>query len=228
MYDILDKDIIQSVVKNYEQEENDALRATLAKFEAKEVKALINMVESYVFASPQSLRELVSYTLPAIIDCARAVKTSASDQPFLGVRSRDNQLILEPIDATMFNRVWGQTGKTNFENTITSTGSTDYIGTSDNPESTTEESGYVIIGFLENSPSPKINKALLSKSNEKYPYAGLEFSKCGKMQLAALPQPWIIIPEQSFYIEVYAYKTGTTELEPVGFKVMQAKNTLKL
>ena len=226
--EILSKEAVAEVLRDFAEETSEKFKATLAEFKASEVEALKEMVEAHVFGAPQPIRDLTSLGLLAIINCARAVKTAANKQPFLGIEASGNQLLIEPIDASMFDTVWGASGATDFKTTLTSTGSTNYIGTSSSPESTSEEEGFVILGFAELSPTPKVNKVLLTRAKEPLPYVGLDFDKCGRYQVAALPEPWVIIPEQTFYIQAYVFRTGTCCLQPIGYKVMQAKNALSL
>ncbi|RLI83686.1 hypothetical protein DRP04_00775 [Archaeoglobales archaeon] len=225
---VLSLEAVTEVLREYAEEEHKKFKVTLAHFTEEEVSALIDMVEAHVFGAPQTVRDLVSRSLPAIINCARAVKTAGNRQAFLGVEAGGNQFLIEPIDAEMFDTVWGASGATDFKTTLTSTGSTNYIGTSSSPESTSEEEGYVILGFAELSPTPKVNKALLTRNKDTLPYAGLDFDACGRYQIAALPEPWIIFPESNFYIQVNVYRTGTCCLKPIGYKVLQAKNALSL
>jgi len=227
-YEVLDREAISGVLRDFAQESSEKFKVTLSKFSREEVDALTEMVEADVFGSPEPIRKLVSIGMLAIVNCARGVKTAANEQMFLGVEAAGNQLLIEPIDAGMFTNVWGATGATDFKTTLTATGAKDYIGTSTSQETTTEEEGYVILGFAELSPVAKVNKALLNKNSKPLPYVGLNFDKCGGYQLAALPEPWIIFPEQSFYIQVNVFRTGACNLQPVGYKVLQAKKALSL
>ncbi|KUJ92891.1 MAG: hypothetical protein XD40_1897, partial [Archaeoglobus fulgidus] len=102
------------------------------------------------------------------------------------------------------------------------TGATDYLGTSTNPESVAEEEGYLILGFVELSASPKVNKTQLTKNGDAYAYNNLKFEVDETAYVAALPEPWFLGPETSYYVQMNFFKTGKVELIPIGIKALQA------
>jgi len=212
------------------EEEVDYLggvQTKMASFTRDEYDALINILDKFFYKnSYPAVVSLVAENIQVIIDTIRVVKTETK-QPFMGIRARGSQLTLVNATADLFTRVWGATGAKTFEKDLTSTGSTDYIGTSANPESVGEEEGYVFLGFLEEEPTPKINKVLLTKNNDPFPYITLPW-EAQEVNLACLPEPWILQPEVTYYVQAYAYKTGTTSMVPIAFKILQGKNVLSL
>ena len=217
-------------VRSYREEEVEVAGSTrkLAALSEAECESILSLMDRLYYENAnKATRALVAENAELVIDLVRAVKTETK-QEFAGPVARGNQLTLVDMTADVFTRVWGGTSPIEFVNTISATGSTDYIGTSSNPESVAEEEGYVFLGLTELAASPKINKVLLTKNGDAYPYGNLNWDVDEDYYLAALPEPYFLPPETSYYITVYANKTGTTELKPIGFKVLQAKNVLSL
>ena len=174
-----------------------------------------------------AVKSLVAENMDLIFDVIRAVKAETK-QEFAGPRAKGNALTLVDLTADVFTYVWGSTGATDFETEHTSTGAKDYIGTSANPQSIAEEEGMIILGFIDRATIPTVNKVLLTKNGEPYPYQTLDWESVDDFPLAALPEPYIFTPETNFYIKVNVFRTGICKMKPVGFKVLQGKNILSL
>jgi len=223
----------------------------LAGLREEETEALLNMIDKYLYANASdAVKTLVAENADLIIDLVRAVKAETKQefagprargnqltiravkaetkQEFAGPRARGNQLTIVDLTADQLTRVWGATGANDYSYTATATGSVDYIGTSANPESTAEEEGIIYLGFIEEAITPKVNKVLLTKNGDPYPYSNLCWDEQRDFYLAPLPEPYFLPPETSYYISVNFFKTGKVEMKPVAFKVLQAKNVLSL
>jgi len=232
MFRVFDEELVKKAISEALSEETtkkfeELFKASLSPFTEDEAHALVNIIEASVYHATPQVRELVQSSLVAIIEAARAVKAQARS-PFGGIIARGNELSATSIDAEMFEYVWGATGKTTFENTLTSVGVFDYIGTDTNPQNVSEEEGYIILGFIDTVAEPVVHRAQIIKDKTEYQYVSLKFEYADEYPLAALPQPWVILPEQSFIIKVKNKATGRTKLEPIGFKICRAKVLLSL
>jgi len=217
-------------IRGYPEEtaEVAGVEMKLASLRDIETENILSMIDKYYYTNAHpSIRELIVENAELTIDLVRSVKAETK-QDFAGPVARGNQLTLTDLTADQFTNVWGSTGAKDFTHTASSTGSTAYIGTSSAPESVAEEEGYVFLGFIEMSPTPKTNKILLTKNGDPYPYSNLVWDADEDYYLAPLPEPYFFPPESSYYIDVNFFKTGSVEMKPVGFKVLQAKNTLGL
>ncbi|MHA1288828.1 MAG: hypothetical protein ACTSPB_15660 [Candidatus Thorarchaeota archaeon] len=217
-------------IRSYREEvaEVAGVEMKLASLSERENEALLNMLDKYLYVNASdAVKNLVVENVDLIVDLVRAVKAETK-QEFAGPRARGNQLTIVDITADQLTRVWGATGATDFSYTATATGAVDYIGTSANPETTAEEEGLIYLGFTESAVAPKTNKMLLTKNGDAYPYSNLMWESQEEFYLAALPEPYFIPPETSYYISVNFFKTGKVEMKPIGFKVLQAKNVLSL
>ena len=223
-------DLVRDYIGNYSEEvaEVAGVEMKLASMRKEEVEILARTIDKLLYMNAnEAVKELYVENFDLIIDLIRAVKTETK-QDFAGVRARGNQLTVVDLTADQFTYVWGSTGATNFTYTATSTGAVDYLGTSANPQSVAEEEGYLILGFIEKAPSPKVNKTQLTKNGDKYAYTPLTFEADETFYLAALPEAWFFPPESNFYVQMNFFKTGKVELKPVGIKVLQAKNIMSL
>jgi len=217
-------------IRSYREEvaEVAGVEMKLASLREDEAESILSMIDRYYYenANP-AVRSLIVENAELTIDLVRAVKAETK-QEFAGPIARGNQLTITDLTADHFTNVWGSTGATDFTYTASSTGSTAYIGTSSAPESVAEEEGYVFLGFIEMSPTPKTNKILLTKNGDPYPYSNFVWNADEDFYLAPLPEPYFFPPESSYYINVNFHKTGSVEMKPIGFKVLQAKNVLSL
>ena len=232
MFEVFSKDIVKDAISTALSEDvtkkfEEKLKASLAPFTEVEAKALVNIIESAMYHASDPVRDLVEVNLVSIIQLARAVKSQAR-APFGGIIARGNELTATNVDAEMFEYVWGATGRTTFENTLTSVGTFDYIGTEASPQSVAEEEGYIILGFIDPVAEPVVHRAQLIKDRTEYQYVSLKFEYAKDYPLAALPEPWVILPEQSFHIKVKNKATGRTKLHPIAFKICRAKVLLSL
>jgi len=221
---------VREFIRNYSEEvaEVAGVEMKLASMRSEEVNELAKMIDKLLYIEAnESIRQLYVENFDLVIDLIRAVKTETK-QDFAGIRARGNQLTIVALTADQFARVWGTTGKLDFTYTATATGPTDYLGTSANPEIVPEESGCLILGYQELSVSPKINKCQLIKNGDKYIWNNIDFEADENFYVAALAEPWVFPPESSFHVKMNFYKTGKTELKPIGVKAVQAKNVMEL
>jgi len=221
---------VSGLIKSYTEETQKIAGAEmkLAKLSKEETEAISDMLDKLLYTNAnESIRQLYAENFEAIVDLVRVVK-SETKQDFAGIRAKGNQLTLVDLTADVFARVWGTTGKTDFTYTATTVGATDYLGTSTNPEATSEEEGIIILGFIEAATSPKINKTQFIKNRESFITNNLKFDADETFYVAPLVEPWFIPPESTFNVRMNFYKTGKTELIPIGVKVLQAKNIANL
>ncbi len=199
----------------------------MASFDQDEYDALINLLDKTFYKnSLASAASIVAENILPIIDLIRVVKTNTKEA-FAGVRAKGRQLTLELLTADVLPSVWGNANPANYEYTISSTGSLDYIGSASSPVKVGEEEGQIYLGFIEPVPVPKINKLAMNKNGEPYPYLTIDWS-AKKDNIACLPEPWIFPPESNYYIRVSAYKTGDTEFTPIGFRAVEGMSVLEL
>jgi len=221
---------VKEFIRNYSEEvaEVAGVEMKLASMKSEEVSELAKMIDKLLYLEAnESIKQLYAENFDLVIDLIRAVKTETK-QDFAGVRARGNQLTIVGLTADQFTRVWGTTGKLDFTYTATSTGAVNYLGTATDPEVVLEESGYLILGFQELSISPKINKCQLVKNGDKYIWNNIDFEADENFYVAALAEPWFFPPESNFYVKMNFFKTGKTELRPIGVKAVQAKNVMEL
>jgi len=224
------RDAVREYFRNYTEEvaEVAGVEMKLASMKSDEVETLARMLDKILYINAnEGVRQLFIENFDLVIDLVRAVKTETK-QEFAGVRARGNQLTIVDLTADQFTYVWGATGATDFTYTATATGAVDYLGTSANPETVAEETGYLILGFIELAPSPKINKTQLTKNGDKYIWNNIEFEADEEFYVAALPEPWFFPPESNFYVQMNFFKTGKVELKPIGIRALQAKNVMSL
>lgn len=203
------------------------VRIKMAGFDQDEYDALINLLDKMFYKnSLASAASIVAENILSIIDLIRVVKTNTKEG-FAGVRAKGRQLTLELITADSLPLVWGNTGVSNYEYTISATGPLDYIGNASSPVKVGEEEGQIYLGFIEPVSDPKINKLSMSKNGEPYPYLTIDWS-AKEDNVACLPEPWIFPPESNYYIRVSAYKTGDTEFTPLAFRAVEGMNVLEL
>lgn len=217
-------------IDNYDEEVKKVagVETKLAEMTKVEVEALARMLNKMLYLeSNVAVKQLYADNFDLIIDLVRAVKTETK-QSFGGARARGNQLTVVDLTPDVFDYIWGSSGATDYTFTASSTGAQDYLGTSANPESVAEEEGYIILGVVELSPTPKVNKIHLTKNGDPYAYNTLKFEVDESAYVAALPEPWIFTPESTFYVQANFFKTGNVEMEPIGLKVLQAKNIMSL
>jgi hypothetical protein len=223
-------DAVRGYIRNYPEEvaEVAGVEMKLASVTSREVEEIAKMLDKMLYreATP-AIRELFTENFDLVIDLIRAVKTETK-QEFAGVRARGNQLTLVDLTADQFTNVWGATGKVDFTYTATATGAVDYLGTEAAPETVAEEEGYLILGFVELSTSPKINKTQLTKNGDKYVWNNVKFEVDENFYVASLTEPWFFPPESNFYVQMNFYKTGKVETIPIGIKAVQAKNIMSL
>jgi len=221
---------VREFIKSYSEEvaEVAGVEMKLASMRSEEVGELAKIIDKLLYLEAnESIKQLYAENFDLVIDLIRAVKTETK-QDFAGIRARGNQLTIVTLTADQFARVWGTTGKLDFTYTATSTGAVDYLGTTTNPETVVEESGYLILGFQELSISPKINKCQLTKNGDKYIWNNIDFEADENFYVAALTEPWFFPPESNFHVQMNFYKTGKVELRPIGIRAVQAKEIMNL
>lgn len=200
---------------------------TLAELRQDEHEKILQLLDTYYYTNANpSVKDLVVENEDMITNLVRVVKQEVN-QSFAGGLARGQALTLVDLEAEQFTNVYGASA-TSWENNIAGTGAFDYIGTSASAESVSEEEGYLIFGFIEKVPTPKVNKVMPQKNSETYPYSGLSWKSDEDVLLAPLPEPYFFPPESTFYIQGKANKTGDIELIPLGVKVMRGKNLLTL
>ena len=225
-FSVFSREVVEKYIRDFGREYSEIFKAALAEFKSVEVNALLKILEAQMFHASDPVRDLVEVNLGAIINLARAVKAQANSD-FAGIFGRGNELTATRILPEMFKKVWG-VSTTKWDYNVTSAGTIEYIGTEADPETTAEEEGIIILGFIDPVAESVITKAQIVKDNTRYQSADLCFNYSSGYPLAALPEPWVILPEQNFYIKVKAKDSGVTKLEPIGFKIQRAKNLLEL
>ena len=199
----------------------------LASLTENEVETIVDMLDKMLYKNANyAVKSLVVENIDLIIDLIRAVKAETK-QEFAGPRAKGNALTLVDMTADLFTYVWGNTGAMTFEIEHTTTGPKDYIGTEASPQTIGEEEGMIILGFIDTATEKTVNKVLLTKNGEPYPYHTLVWEAVDDFPVAALPEPYIFTPETNFHIQAYVYKTGYCKMRPLGFKVLQGKNIMK-
>jgi len=194
-----------------------------AEFTEQESKILIKMLDRmYYVNSIPSIKKCISDNYDILVDLIRVVKTNTK-QPFRGMFAKGNDLTIKPLYEEDFKYVWGSDTDKTFEHNVTKGTVYDYVGTDADPETTKEEEGIIILGFLDLNPDPKIYKVRLMKNGEYYIPQELEFDKLESDNFVALPEPYVILPESTYQIKAKAYEDGDTYLIPVGFRVLMAK-----
>jgi len=222
------RDVFRIERKEEESAKIAGVEVKLAEFSQEEIRKVLDMLDSLFYQNAYpAVRSLIAENLDLIIDLIRIVKAETK-QDFGGIRAKGNQLTLVRVTADMLGTVWGQSGKTDFTYTATSTGPVFYIGTDTNPEKTTEEEGIIYLGFVEKAVTPKTNKLQLTKHKEPYLPFDLNWEVDQDIYLAKLVEPIMILPETEYYMKTNFYKVGTVEMEPIALKVMQAKNVPRL
>jgi len=222
------KDVVS--VRSFKEESAElaGVEMKLAALSEFEVETIINMVDKMLYKNASdAVKSLVAENMDLIIDLIRAVKAETK-QEFAGPRAKGNALTLVDLTADVFTYVWGATGATSFDTEHTTTGAKDYIGTSTNPQTVAEEEGIIILGFIDRVANPTVNKVILTKKGDPYPYQTLVWDANDDFPLAALPEPFIMTPETNFYIQANVFRTGICKMRPVGFKVVQGKNVMSL
>jgi len=217
-------------IKDYPEAEDivAGVRTKLASMSRQEVQSLAEMLDKMFYLnSYYTVKQTIVENFDLIVDLVRSVKTETK-QPFEGILAKGNKLTIKPFDTGDFTNVWGtDTGKT-WQKSVSAGTSYDYLGTSSANETTAEEEGIIILGLLEKEITPKIDQIQLEKNGEQYIPQYLEWDAAADEPFLPLPEPFVMLPETSYYIKVHAYESGTTELVPVGFKVLQAKSVTSL
>lgn len=222
------RDVITVGALKEETAELAGVDMKLAGLTENEVESIVNMLDKMIYKNANhAVKSLIVENAELIIDLVRAVKAETK-QEFAGPRAKGNSLTLVDLTADMFTHVWGATGATGFEVEHTGVGVRDYIGTSADPQTVGEEEGIIILGFVDRVANPTVNKVLLSKNDDPYPYHTLIWDVNDDFPLAALPEPYIMTPETNFHIQANVFRIGPCKMKPIGFKVLQGKNLLKL
>jgi len=216
-------------IRSFREESSElaGVEMKLAALSEFEIETIVNMIDKMLYKNANyAVKSLITENFDLIVDLIRAVKAETK-QEFGGPRAKGNALTLIDLTPDVFTNIWGG-ATTTYEIEHTSTGAKDYIGTSASPESVAEEEGIIILGFVDRVTNPTVNKVLLTKNGDPYPYQTLNWDVIDDFPLASLPEPIIVTPESNFYIQANVYRTGICKMRPVGFKVIQGKNILSL
>lgn len=146
---------------------------------------------------------------------------------YKGMFAEGKQLQVNPIAPTDIER--GGSQLTTWERDISTTGTTDWLYSSDNHASLGEQQGVVIFGAIDRVSVPKINRIRLWKNNKKVPESletmlTRQTMDDNELPVYELRETIFGFPEEEFYIDANAYATGTDRLQPIGFVVGQAKD----
>jgi len=171
--------------------------------------------------TPSSVQSTVLNNAPLIQGVIRAVKAQTNSQ-FKGAFAQGKELTLKQLTIDDFNTVWGSTDATSFEYDVTAGNVYDYIGSSTQPEQTTEENAVIVLGFIERSPEVKINEYQINKNGRILPTQSLPVDIVTGYKFLPLAKPLVALPETQYAIKVKALRTGTVIFEPYGFKICMA------
>ncbi len=143
-------DRLREYIRPYEEEmsEVSGVETKLGRLSTEESELLVRSVETLLWDSPECIKSCVAENFDLLIDLVRSVKLN-SHSSYIGFRSKEKGLQLLHIDPSMFNHVWGTTDVSDWSKTIDTAGVYDFIGTPDSPETTAEEEGYIVFGFVD-------------------------------------------------------------------------------
>ncbi len=94
-----------------------------------------------------------------------------------------------------------------------------------------EEEALVILGFINDAATPCSNGFQITANRDPYNIQDMDFELVQPLMGAALwelKEPWTIPPEQSGWIHLRYFRTGTDECKPIGIWVRMARNTRAL
>jgi len=140
----------------------------------------------------------------------RAVREKA-ELTYGGPMTTAESLVLDILRPVDFD-------KTDWLQTISSTGAQDFVGTSSSPLTIGDQQGLAIFGHidevvLEGYESP-IDSVLVKKDNVTYPSRGLNFAQSDGV--ADNRGVFLLIPNSTLYIQIHATATKDTKYHPVG------------
>jgi len=222
--------LVKDKIQGYPEEtaEVAGVETKISSLSQEETERLAMSINSLLYGAPDVIVENVADNFDLVVDLVRAVK-SFSRSPYQGIRSKEKGLQIIRLTPDVFTYIWGATGATNWTYEVTIAGVYDYVGTPDSPETTAEEEGLIIFGFLDTSTTKPVKRVQIVKDGRSKFYQDLSFEYlCAYDSVPYIPleEPILILPESSFYIKVQT-SAGTTKLEPVGFKVLMRTEIAK-
>ena len=135
-----------------------------------------------------------------------------SGLPYQGNLTLGNGLVIDKILAVDFD-------KTDWLSTPTTTGATDFVGTSSTPMTLGTKQGLAIYGYideivLDGEESP-VDQVIVTKAGNKYPSLGLDFKMADGVEDAK--GAFLFVPNDSIYMQIDVNTANkTTKFHPIG------------
>jgi len=177
---------------------------------------------------------------PRLLDSIRMVNSNTKNG-FKGAGARGQELVIQSIkvsDLLKYNpssSVLATYPMTTWLRTITSTGATQWSGTSNyNNVMTVDSQGYLahlFLGFINPVEVPKLERIQLIKEGDAMVPEVLDFGIRESFSSFSTPihelmQPWIIGPNQKYYIAAYYSIVGDDKTQPIGYTVKRASDVI--
>lgn len=206
----------------------------LAEVSEEEVQEVVEKLDAQAddLLNPIVAR-MTALALSDIIALVRAVKDETKVE-FQGMTATGNALDVQlsrPID---FTRIAGNTGQVTWNQNRTSTGAAAWIGTSANEESLSENEGFIFLGAIDPVEVPKVGAFQFYRFGDAIGPAQATFLRDrrtfgdGSVPAFRFPKPIYMLPQATFYSQVYIEETGFDRLEPVSYHVSRRSDITNL
>jgi len=170
------------------------------------------------------LRKVIIANANNILDIIRTVQYETK-AGFKGAYARGNELTLVHI----YPKLLGWSENT-WLKTYSSTGATDWIGSSSSPINTGERGGHIYLALYDPVDVPKVGAIQLNKDGDNFVIETLNWYRHRNYYVPTyvLREPFLFPPRHTYYIRVRVDTTGDDKLQPLAFAVLEARNLMSL
>jgi hypothetical protein len=197
----------------------------LAALSAEEVTLFREQLEKIMREVNPAVARIISANAETLINLVRRVKTETKS-PFAGAAARGKELTIELCRPRWFTAAG--TTITTWLKTVTA--GTAYLisGTGDAAITVPEEEGFAFLAFADPIDTPKAEAVQLEKGGDLYVPESLPWDLTEEYPVIPLKEPWLILPEDSYRINVRYNIAGSDKLQPIAFRVVKAETIMTI
>jgi len=198
----------------------------LGELSSEDVEIFVRELDALVQEEQHPIiRRIIAVNGPNILDIIRTVQYETK-AGFKGAYARGNELTL----LLAYPSVFGWSSNSWLKN-YTSTGATDWIGSSSSTIDTGERGGHIWLALFDPIDVPKIGAVQLNKDGDNFVIEtlGLNYKiKTDILPVHILREPWLFPPRHTYYVRVRVDITGDDKLQPIAFIVDEARDVMSL
>ncbi|MEM1551566.1 MAG: hypothetical protein QXH03_02715 [Candidatus Bathyarchaeia archaeon] len=197
----------------------------LAALSSDEVAIFRDQLQKIMSEVNPSVAKIISANAEVLINLIRRVKTETKSS-FKGATARGKELTIELCRPSWFLR--NGTPITTWLYTATAGTSWFISGAGNAPVALPEDEGFAFLAWADPIDTPKAEAIQLEKGGDLYVPESLPWDLTKEYPVIPLKEPWVILPEDSYRIQVRYNISGDDKLQPIAFRVVKAEAIMSI